>query len=141
MDVKYKFQSNIPYSLHDMRVCGIEKEGEKSLRLNFENGYVESWEPFKQVNGSVIIEDVDFDCCSVYILSQNGGFGKFNGEKIELLNFIERYNQYAFEFIDETYGYNQVNYSGYLALPYEKDLIEFNISIYYEGNIVYETEN
>ena len=38
------------------------------------------------------------------------------------------------------YGYNQVLYSGFLLIAGEIDVVEMEISIYFEGNIVYETE-
>lgn len=139
MNTKYKYKSTIPYSLHDMRVHNIEKI-DTSLKLNFENGYVECQEPFKQINGNVIIENVDFDFCFAYMLSNNGHFGKFKGKKLELLDFIRKYKKYSFEIIDEMYGYNQVRYSGYLSIPNKKRLIELDISVYYVGNIVYETK-
>lgn len=41
--------------------------------------------------------------------------------------------------ISEIYGYNQVLYSGYLSLKGQEDCIEMEISIYFTGNIVYET--
>lgn len=138
MNTKYKYQSTIPYSLHDMRVCRIEQANE-SLKFFFENGYVACAEPFEQVKGDIVIEGVDFDFCFVYLLSDNGYLGNFEGEKLALLDFIKRYSEYNFEIVDEMYGYNQVSYSGYLNLPGRENLIEMSISIYHFGDIVYET--
>ncbi len=139
MNTIYKYQSTIPYSLHDMRVHKMEGMAQ-SLKLYLEDGYVECKEPFKQMNGNVIIENVDFDFCFVYLLSNNGDLGDFKGKKLELLDFIRQYPTYSFEIVDEMYGYNQVNYSGYLSLPNNQELIEISMLLYYEGNIIYETE-
>lgn len=58
---------------------------------------------------------------------------------MSLTNFIKKYKKFRFEIIDEIYGYNQVSYCGYLYLPNKNKLKEIIISIYYSGNIVYET--
>jgi hypothetical protein len=40
------------------------------------------------------------------------------------------------------YGFHQVEYIGYLRLPKdnELDLIQMSLSMYFNGDIVYETE-
>lgn len=133
------FQPSIPlpYSLHDMRVNGLEVEGD-SLRLCFAEGYVETKAPFHQVAGDVILEGVDFDFAHVYLLSDNGSFGRFRGRKLPLLDFIRQYPAFSFEIVDETYGYNQVNYGGYLTLPGREALTELYVTIYYTGNMIYQ---
>lgn len=140
MITSYKYKSDIPYSLHDQRICKIEKI-EDSLKIHFENGYVECKEPYRQVNGDITIEKVDFDFCFAYLLNYNGNFEKFNGEKMELLDFLEQYKNFSFEVVDETYGYNTVVYNGYLSIPKKNNLNELTITIYHFGNIVYETKD
>jgi len=135
----YKYKSDIPYSLHDMRICNIENIGE-SLKFYFENGYESCTEPYEQVNGNITIEEVDYDFCFAYILSDNGNVGTFTGRKLALIDFIEEYKNFSFEVIDEDYGYNSVTYSGFLDLPERDASIELTISIYHFGNIIYETE-
>lgn len=135
----YKYKADVPYSLHDMRICKIESI-KKSLKLYFENGYVASTEPYRQVNGNITIEEVDYDFCFAYLLSDNGSFGTFNGKKLSLLDFLEEYTKFSFEVVDENYGYNSVVYNGYLMLPEKNDLIELTLTIYHFGNIIYETE-
>lgn len=135
----YKYKSDIPYSLHDMRICKIENIGE-SLKIHFENGYESCTEPYQQVNGNITIEEVDYDYCFAYLLSDNGNFGAFNGRKLALLDFLKEYQNISFEVIDESYGYNSVTYNGYLSLPERDDSIELTIAIYHFGNIIYETE-
>lgn len=135
----YKYKADVPYSLHDMRICKIESI-EKSLKLYFENGYVACTEPYQQVNGTISIEEVDYDFCFAYLLSDNGKFGAFNGKKLALLDFLREYTNFSFEVVDESYGYNSVVYNGYLILLEKEDLIELTLTIYHSGNIIYETD-
>lgn len=137
MKILYKHKTVLPYSLHDMRVNKIEMK-ENNLYLGFENGYVEWKEPYKQVKGNIMIEEVDYDYVFVQLLSTNGEYGDFEGKKLELKDFLKNYHWNCFEIVDELYGYNQVLYSGYLSLMDREDFIEMEFSIYYNGNIVYE---
>ena len=68
-----------------------------------------------------------------------GEYGNFQGEKLELSEFLRKYDYHSFEIVDELYGYNQVLYSGYLLIEGIEDFIEMNLSIYFTGNIIYET--
>ena len=139
METIYKFESTIPFSLHDMRICKIEVIDE-TIKLHFEDGFEEIKEPFKRVDGEIVIEGVDLDFCEIQLLSKFGRLGKFRGEKMELTDFIKKYKEFRFEVVDEMYGYNQVYYSGYLSVPKKNWLREMQMSVYYTGNIVYVTE-
>ncbi len=139
MNITYHFEPTIPYSLHDMRVNRIERVG-NHLRFYFESGYIELKDNFRQVNGNLFIEDVDMDFSDVHFLSENGAYGTFNGERMELVHFLKNYEDFSLEIVDETYGYNTVVYQGYLSLPNRKNLIDMTMSIYYTGNIVYEVK-
>lgn len=136
----YKYKSDIPYSLHDMRICKIECLN-NLIKLYFEDGYVECTEPYLHVNGNISIEEVDFDFCYVYLLSDNGELGEFNGKKYYLLDFLKEYKEFSFEVVDENYGYNSLVYNGYLSLPNDSRLVEMTLTIYHFGNIVYDTQN
>lgn len=140
MDMKtiYDYKSTIPFSLHDMIICKIEMADE-DIRLYFKDGFVELKEPYKQVEGDITIEGVDLDFCCIYLLSENGQYGNFQGKKMTLAEFLDEYSNYSFEVVDEMYGYNQVSYSGYLSLPNAEDLREIQMSIYYTGSIIYTT--
>lgn len=59
-ETKYKYKSNIPYSLHDMRIDGISQK-DNSIKIHFEKGDVELKEPYPPIDGSIEIQDVDFD--------------------------------------------------------------------------------
>ena len=74
------------------------------------------------------------------LLSQLGKYGDFEGTKLSLKEFVEKYDEYFFEIIDEMYGYNQVEYIGYLNFPGKDDLIQMSLSLYFTGDVVYETE-
>ena len=139
MRTEYKHNPPIPYSLHDMRVKKIIIQ-DKTIVLEFEDGYEKLTEPFEQVEGNITIEGVDFDCTCVMLQSKWGNYGKFNGEKLELERFIKRYKNYSFEIVDELYGYNQVLYSGYLSILETEDLVQMDISIYFTGKIIYDTK-
>jgi hypothetical protein len=135
----YKYKHSAPYTLHDPKINKIENIDD-SLKIYFENGYISSTEPYQQVNGNISIEEVDYDFCYAYILSDNGNLGKFTGKKITLLDFIKEYTKFSFEVVEESYGYNSVVYNGYLILPGKDNFIELTLTIYHFGNIIYETD-
>ncbi len=135
----YKHRLDLPYSLHDMRVQKIAIRG-NSVEFFFENGYVECKEPYSQVDGSLEFEGVDLDFCCVELLSKNGEYGPFRGRKMTLTDFVGQYPEFFFEIVDELYGCNQAEYSGYLALPGEKDFLEMVIRLYFTGNMIYRTK-
>lgn len=129
----------MPYSLHDMVVSNMTCKNE-AVYLKFEHGFVSTEEPYIQVEGNVTIENVDMDSACVLLLSKLGRYGSFDGMKISLKDFIAQYDKYYFEIIDEMYGFHQVEYIGYLHLPKDNDAIQMSLSMYFNGDIVYETE-
>lgn len=80
MDVVYRFQSSIPYSLHDGRVHKMVWEN-GDLRLFFEDGYLELSQPPRPVEGQVRIRQVEEDFSYTHFLSDCGRFGSFQGKK------------------------------------------------------------
>ena len=139
MITRFKQQTDLPYSLHDMVVNKITCQNEL-VRLKFNHGYIKTKEPHPQVNGNITIEKVDKDCACVLLLSNFGQYGVFEGKKMSLEDFIDKYDEYSFEIVDEMYGFNQVEYIGYLSFPKKEDLIQMSLSLYFTGDIVYETE-
>ena len=137
MDIAYKFTVTNPYGLHDMRVNRMEPIG-NHLRLYFENGYRDLKNDAQQVDGNLLIQDIDMGFSDVHFLSENGTYGKFKGSRMELAHFLNNYKNFSLEIIDELYGYNTVFYQGFLNLPNKREPIDMTISIYYTGNIVYE---
>ena len=77
---------------------------------------VETTTPCRQLDGYVEFHNVQWDFSYVYMLGVTGNVGTFTGEKLFLKDFIERYKQFGFSIMDETYGYNQTKYNGYLWL-------------------------
>ncbi len=139
MKTEYHFQPTQPYGLHDMRICSMNII-DGNLHFMFENGFVKLEKPFRQVNGSMTIECIDPDFCTVFLLSKNGESGKFQGEKLALTEFLEKFPMFSFEVVDELYGYHKFFYDGVLSLPEWDYLIEMQLMVYYEGNIIYQTE-
>ena len=128
-----------PYSLHDMIINNIEIIG-NNLNLSFEHGFIKANEPYNQVDGSIKIEDVDFDFADIYFLSENGSYGNYNGKKITIKDFLKEYKDYSLEVVNELFGYNMVEYSGFLTIPGKDDSIEFSLGLYYTGNLIYYTK-
>ena len=141
MVTRFKQQMNMQYSLHDMVVSNITCQN-GTVYLEFEHGFVSVKEPYTQVDGKIAIENVDMDSTCVLLLSKLGKYGRFDGVKVSLNDFIKQYGKCCFEIVDEMYGFHQVEYIGYLRLPKdnELDLIQMSLSMYFNGDIVYETE-
>lgn len=138
-ETKLEKSNKLPYSLHDMRIQKIQID-ENNITFIFENGYVEVKEPCQQVDGTIVIQDVDYDFCSIHLMSNNGNYGSFNGKKLKLKDFIKEYRKYSFEVVDELYGFNQLQYSGYLSLENKVDLIECCMDFHYTGDLIYITK-
>lgn len=130
MDAVYRFQSSIPYSLHDGRVNRMVWEN-GDLRLFFEDGYLELSQPPRPVEGQVRIRQVDEDFSYVHFLSDYGRFGSFQGEKMPI-------SEFSFEIVGEYYGYQSLVYGGYLSLPERESVVDMTLSITYAGAIVCE---
>ena len=133
--------TDIPYSLHDKEVNEMTVEGKK-LTLHFKDGYVECQEPYDDVKGTVVFENVDWDFsfaytfkCKEFTLENTG---PIEGEKMMLKDFAEQFANMTFEIVDETFGYNTTKFEGYLYL--EEGTVECNISIYHMGDMSYLVE-
>lgn len=94
----------------------------------------------KDEDGKVIIENVDLDSACILFLSELGKYGEFNGKKIYLKEFVKEYDDFYFEILDELYGFNQVEYIGYIRSPKIDELTQMSLSLYFSGDIVYETD-
>ena len=97
---------NLPYTLHDMNVFSFEVT-DNVIVIRTQSGIVETNAPCRQLDGYVEFHDVQWDFSYVYLLGVTGNVGTFTGEKMFLKDFIERYKQFGFSIMDETYGYNQ----------------------------------
>lgn len=106
--------------------------------MKFRDGYASAEEPNAQVKGKIILEKADMDFSCVLLLSKNGKYGKFAGRKLPLHQFIKRYGKCSFEIVDELYGYYQAEYVGYLHT--KKKAVQMSLSVCFDGDIVYKTE-
>ncbi len=132
---------DLPYSLHDAKVNKMKIQ-EENIVLHFGRGF------YKPANNdclpvkgaaAISIQGLDLDFCHAYILDTAGGCGKITGEKISLEEFVNRFADIDFEILDETYGYNQSNFSGYLYNA--GDIKECIIEMYHLGDMRYITED
>ena len=140
MITRYKYRPKEPFSLHDMTVKRMGYT-EGSLSLFLSDDWTDGSDPANRLR--VIIEDVDLDYTSVLILSRNGAYGPFKGEKLSLDEYLDKYKDLSFEIVDELYGYNMVEYSGFLRIKKGRNAVftEMVVSVYYSGEISYETGN
>ena len=125
-----------PFSLHDMTVVSLEIEG-NNIIVRTQSGMVETTAPYRQLDGWVELHDVQWDFCYVYLLGVTGNVGIFTGEKMFLKDFIDKYKQFGFSVMDETYGYNMTKYCGYLIA--NRQHCECIMEIYHEGDLVFVT--
>ena len=129
---------NPPYTLHDMNVISFEVTN-NDIVMRTQSGMVETTAPYGQPDGYIEFHNVQWDFSYVYLLSVTGNVGAFTGEKMFLKDFIERYKQFGFSIMDETYGYNQTKYNGYLMA--NRGHCECVIEIYHEGDMVFVAED
>ena len=129
---------NPPYSLHDMSVFSFELS-DNGIVMRTQSGMVETVAPYGQTDGYVEFHNVQWDFSFVYLLGVTGNVGKFMGEKMFLKDFIERYKQFGFSIMDETYGYNMTKYCGFLLA--NREHCECIVEIYHEGDMVFVTED
>lgn len=129
---------NVAYSLHDMNVIAFEVN-DNDIVMRTQSGMVETVTPYGQPDGYIEFHKVQWDFSFVYLLGITGNVGTFTGEKMFLKDFIERYKQFGFSIMDETYGYNMTKYSGYLTS--NQQFNECVIEIYHEGNMVFVAED
>ena len=134
--MKKTIRENIcaPFTLHDMTVVAFDVVG-SDIVMRTQSGIVETTSPSKQVDGYVEFHNVQWDFSYVYLLGVTGNIGTFTGEKMFLKDFIERYKQFGFSVMDETYGYNMTKYNGYLLS--NRQHCECVIEIYHEGDMVF----
>ena len=128
---------DLPYSLHDAYILEVRLEGD-TLRLVTQYGYVETTEPFDQVQGDVEITGVDWDSSHAYVMEYRGVLcgnrGPFTGGNGGG-GFLKTYPQGTLDIMDETYGYRQVKLDGFLNLTGR--CLEFRLELYYSGEFRY----
>ena len=108
---------------------------DNDIVMRMQSGMVETTTPYRQLDGYIEFHNVKWDFSYVYLLGVTGNVGTFNGEKMFLKDFIEKYKQFGFSVMDETYGYNQTKYNGYLMA--NRQHWECVVEIYHEGEMVF----
>ena len=139
MLVQYIVRDNVhtPYSLHDMNVIAFEVE-EDTVVMRTQSGMIKTEGLSSQVDGYVVFEKVRWDYSYVYLLDFTGNIGTFTGEKMFLYDFIEMFQNAGFSVMDETFGFNQSRFTGYLSM--NSTVKECSIEIYHEGAMIYVEE-
>lgn len=128
------------YSLHDMRVGAFEIRNDR-LTMRMSTGMIQTEAPGRQVDGSVEFHRVRWDFSYAYLLRYKGlagNAGRFSGEKLLLKEFLLRFPNPAYTILDETYGYEQTKYSGFLHV--DEGIWECMLEICHAGNMVFVTE-
>ena len=122
------------FTLHDRNVIGFEIS-ENDIIMRTQSGILETTSPYRLLDGFVEFKDVQLDFSYVYLLGVTGNVGTFTGSKMFLKDFINKYKQFGFSIMDETYGYNLTKYNGYLLSNQQH--YECIIEIYHEGDMVF----
>ena len=128
---------NMPYSLHDMNVFAFDV-CDNNIIMRTQSGMIDTAPPCRQCDGYLEFHNVQWDYSYVYLLGLTGNVGKFAGEKMFLKDFIDKYKQFGFSVMDETYGYNMTKYCGFLLS--NRQHCECIIEIYHEGDMVFVEE-
>lgn len=131
-------QVHAAYSLHDMNVIAFDVS-DTDLVMKTQSGLVETTPPYRQPDGYVEFHGVQWDFCFVYLLGVTSNVGSFTGEKMLFKDFLNRYPQFGFSIIDETYGYNMTKYAGFLSA--NRQFFECIIELYHEGDMVFVAES
>jgi len=126
-----------PYTLHDMSLVNFQLD-DNTLILHTKSGMIRTTPPFGRLDGYLEFHQVDWDMSYVYILAFTGNEGVFTGRKLFLREFIRDFQNSVFSVSDETYGFNQTKYNGYLKT---QDFFgECVIEIYHIGEMLYVTQ-
>lgn len=128
----------LPYSLHDMNINAFEIIGDK-LVVKSQSGLVETLYPYRQVEGRIEFHGVQWDFCYDYCLGFDGNVGTFTGKKMHLKDFVEATLSFGFSMMDETYGFNQAKYNGYLLANHRH--CECMVEIVYHQEMIYVVED
>ena len=111
---------------------------DKDIIMRLQSGMYKISDIVEQVDGYIKFCNVDFDFCFVTIINELVNEGLITGEKMSFLTFVNRYQNFGFEIIDEVYGYNKTKFWGWLSVYGE--LKECIIEIYHLGDMIFVDE-
>ena len=141
-ETRYKADPKQPYGLHDCHINGMTISND-DLMITFEDKFTqinESGVPGLNVHGNIVIEGIDSDFCDVIIQGEGGSMGAFRGERLTIPEFTEKYKEFRFEVINEYYGWQRLQYVGWLWMPDTNPKDITLIIGYFKGDVVYNTE-
>ena len=104
--------------------------------MRFSDGLTKIGDPCELVDGHIVFDRVDWEFCFASVMNVSAD-GRITGERLSLTDFIARYPTPNFEIVDETYGYNQSKFAGFLSIG--EGLPECIIEIYHFGSMRYFT--
>ncbi len=138
MNTYHKPNVLLPISLHDAHVTNVTVQVSPSnatrggLIFEFADGYsiIGGKDSRQTKQASITISGIDFDFSRVYYCE--GDCRK----AIDFAQFAKDVQQYGFEIITETYGYNQTRFGGSMFL--EATWHEVEIEIYHFNETKYE---
>ena len=116
MKITRFYNPEIPYSLHDMNVIGLEISG-NNLIMRTESGMVRTAPHWDQVDGYLEFLDVSWKYCFATVCE--GYYGKLGTytertfKKMYLKDFIAEFHNAGFSIMEEYYGQDRALYTGY----------------------------
>ncbi len=141
-ETRYKADPQQPYGLHDCKINCIEI-ADGNLTLVFKDEITRIKRPGVSgldVHGKIVVEGIDSEFCDVIIQGKGGSRGGFRGERLTIAEFTGKYRGYNFEVINEYYGWQRLQYTGWLWMPNVHPK-EMTLSIgYFKGDVVYYTD-
>ena len=110
-ETRYKPTTSVPFGLHDCHINEIDMIDDNLILTIKESFYDTNG---TNVSGNIIIEAIDLDYCAVMIQGNVNKMGDFQGEKLTLSKFKDKYKEFSFEIIDEYYGNQKLQLTGWL---------------------------
>ena len=140
LKIRREDMPSLPFGLHDVHIKKIKIQKIDSFSANVTfmllDGVYTCDEDIEPIPCNILFEGVDLDFSNVYVMQICGvNHGKIKGHKYSLKKFIRKYKKSDIEIVDETYGYNQSKFSGYLHT--EEDDMEIMIDLYHVGGMYY----
>lgn len=122
------------FSLHDSR---IRKIGLQGNMLTFEVNYVFQYgsDGERHYEAEVIFTDCDPDDCRVLIFNSPYIVGKFSGQCMEMMDFINQYHNQEFEIITELHCGNSTIFQGWLWQHGKP--VSAQLELYNKGDMIY----
>lgn len=118
-ETRYKADPKQPYGLHDCRINRMEIV-DGNIKLFFKEEITRinrPGVPGLDVYGHIVVEGIDLDFCTPLIAGKGGSMGGFRGERLTIPEFMEKYKGYEFEVINEYYGWQRLQFTGWLWMP------------------------